>query len=695
MKNLNKLFQPQSIVLIGVSHDEHKVGYLVAKNLIDQGFTGELYFVNPKGGTILDRPVYTSLADIQQPLDLAVLAVPAHIALAYMDELHKHHIHDVVLFAAGFGEVGKEGEENQKQLIQKCEQYDIHLLGPNCIGYINTETGINTTFLKHTSPKGNIGLLSQSGAIGSVIIDYFASHENLGFSYFMSLGNKTIVDESDILTFLKNDERTQVIGMYLEDVKDGDRFISVLQEVTPHKPVIVLKSGSTEEGAKAALSHTGGMAGSDAVFDAVFQQNGVIRAQNYEEFITLLKICSFERLPDSEHVLVLSNAGGVGVLMADELVKQQLSLVTVSYDIKNKLSRVFGESKKISIRNPIDILGDASAFDYKQAITLTLHEKKIGSVVVLLTPQANTQIDTTAKIIIEAQHEVDKPIFPIFMGEKSVKHAHGLFERANIASFYSYDVLPTALSKLVWYKNWIRDQEQAVRLYNASQTDRFDKQAIKTIITKAHGKQYTNLQESLDIFSHAGIRTARLLYVSSIQELQTMEPHIPYPAVLKIASDTITHKTEAKGVVAGITSFDDLCNEFYTMTARNPGAQGCYIQPMVHGYEIFLGAKRDPDFGIIILFGLGGIYAELLKEVSQMVYPFSYNEFLTVVHKTKVSSFIRGFRGKTPIDAMKLYDMASRVGMIMGTVPAIKEIDINPLFISPDAAVVVDGRIVV
>jgi acetyltransferase len=694
MANLTHLFNPQSLAIVGVSHDERKVGYLVAKNLLDQGFDKDIYFVNPKGGEILGRPVYKDLKDIGSPIDLVVLAVPAHIALVVLDQLHDLHIHNVVLFAAGFGEVGKEGEEHQRQLIDKCKHYDIQLLGPNCIGYINTLSGINTTFLKHTSPKGNIGLLSQSGAIGSVIIDYFASHDNLGFSYFMSLGNKTIVDESDILGFLKDDENTKVIGMYLEDVKDGDKFIETLKQTTPHKPVIVLKSGTTEEGAKAALSHTGGLAGSDKVFDAVFQQNGVIRARSYEEFLTLLKICSYGGLPDSEHVLVLSNAGGVGVLMADELVKENLSLVTVSYDIKNKLSGVFGESKKISIRNPIDILGDASAFDYKQAITLTLHEKKVGSVVVLLTPQANTQIDATAKVIIDAQQDFDKPIFPVFMGEKSVKHAHTLFERAQIASFYTYDVLPTAISKLVWYQNWVQSYNTSLSLYNITQTDRFERKEVYDILKSADGKPYTNLQESLSILSHAGIPTGSLLFASSIEQLQAIQNQIPYPAVLKIASEHISHKTEAKGVVAGITSFEDLCNEFYEMTLSHHDAEGCYIQPMVNGYEVFIGAKRDPQFGIIMLFGLGGIYAELLKEVTQMVYPFSYNEFLTVVHRTKLSPFIRGFRGKAPIDAMKLYDIVSRLGMIMEATKSVQEIDINPLFISPDAAVVVDARMI-
>jgi acetyltransferase len=396
---LQTLLNPSSIAIVGVSSHEKKVGHLVAKNMIDAGYKGELYFVHPTEKEILGRQVYPNLAAIGKAVDVVVLAIPADKALACLDEVHLIGCHNIVLYAAGFKETGEEGKIREKILIEKAEKYDITLLGPNGIGFLNPKLGVNATFLKDNSPLGNIGFISQSGALGSVLVDYFAAHKNLGFSYFVSLGNKTIIDEADVLAYLGRDKDTKVIGMYVEDVKDGNKFRRILRQVTKIKPVIILKSGSTWEGSQAALSHTGGLVGNDDVYTAVFAQCGAIRAEFFEEFIMLLKIFSFGRQPISKHILVLSNAGGVGVLLSDDLVKKELSLVTVSEETKKQLAKEFNDSKKITVHNPIDLLGDASAFDYKQAINATMHEKQIGAIIILLTTQANTEIKKTASVI--------------------------------------------------------------------------------------------------------------------------------------------------------------------------------------------------------------------------------------------------------------------------------------------------------
>ena len=324
--NLTSFFNPTSIAIIGVSHEKTKVGYLVASNMIEQGYEGKLFFVNPKGGSILGKEVYTDIAQITEQIDLAVLAVPAHVAVVMLDQLHKQNITNIVLFAAGFKEVGESGMENEQALLTKAKEYGMTILGPNCIGYVNTVLKINTTFLKSTPPQGNIGFISQSGALGSIMVDEFVARHNLGLSYFVSMGNKSIIDESDMLQFLADDDNTQVIAMYLEDVKDGEKFKQTLRNATLRKPVVILKSGTSEEGSKAALSHTGGMAGDDGIFTALFKQCGAIRARDYIEFSTLLHMFSFDRVPTNNHILVLSNAGGVGVLLADELVAENLSL---------------------------------------------------------------------------------------------------------------------------------------------------------------------------------------------------------------------------------------------------------------------------------------------------------------------------------------------------------------------------------
>ncbi|MDO8609943.1 MAG: acetate--CoA ligase family protein [bacterium] len=720
---LQKLFNPKSIAIVGVSHDEKKVGHLVAKNLIDQGYKGEMFFINNSfKGEILGKKVYQSLAEVRQltdAVDLVVLAVPADISLLYLDEMKKLDIHYAVIYAAGFKEIGKEGFKREETLINKAKEYQITLLGPNCLGYVNTDKGVNVTFLKHVAPKGNIGLITQSGALASMMVDHYVSHKNLGFSYILSLGNKTVVDESDCLEFLLNDKNTDVIAMYLESVSDGEKFKKTLQKITKIKPIVILKSGSTTEGSKAALSHTGGMVGNDDVYDAVFKQYGVMRASNMTEYLTMLKILSFKQAPCSKSILCLSNAGGMGVLLADELIKNNLNLVTVSEKTTKEIQKRMGDSSKISIHNPIDLLGDASAFDYQAAIEATIQEEKdLGCVIVLLTPQANTEIHRTAEVIAEAQKHFDRPIYPLFMGEKSTEGSHLFFEDLKIASFYKYDYLPQSFMKILKWKEYVNrniiahhDGLNKLSLI-ANKTD------IQSIFRLSEKKPFLNLVESLDVLRFIDVPTAPYYLCEKETDVNKVISKIGYPCVLKLVSDIISHKTEVGGVVTNINTLDELeraCTKLFviasgakqsssirllrrlsgsTKTPRNDIHSGVIIQKMVKGYEMFIGAKRDLNFGIVLVIGIGGIYTELFKEIAYRIFPFSYDEFLFMISETKLSQLIRGFRGSGVINAEKLYDVVMKIGYLMEYHPIIKEIDLNPLIISDKVIEAVDCRII-
>ncbi len=690
--SLDRLFNPSSIVIVGVSRDPKKVGYLVAKNLLEQGFTGETYFIN-KNDTqdILGKKVYRNIQEIQKPIDLAVLAIPAHAALPYFEELAQAGIKNVVLFAAGFKEVGENGESNETQLIDQIKKYEMNLLGPNCIGFINTALQVNTTFLKHSSPVGNIGFISQSGALGSVMVDYFAGHKNQGFSYFISLGNKTSLDETDGLEFLLEDKNTVVIGLYLEDVKNGKKFTSALQKAVGKKPIIVLKSGRTAAGSKAALSHTGGLVGDDQVYNAIFKQYGVIRAESFSEFTTLLKLYSYGKLPKNNTVIVISNAGGVGVLFADELIENKLQLPLVSSDAENKIVSA-NITKKPILHNPIDLLGDATAFDFKHSIESLKNEKNIGAVCVLLTPQANTQVDETAIYLIEEQNSTPFPLYPIFMGEASVHTARNLFEQNKMATFVNYDLIPICLKKVLWQQSFIFSLPSSPSLIQ-SLAFKAQENTITTILQKWQGRPFVNLPDSLTVFKQIGILTVPLMFIDSLETLERVSKTIQFPVVLKIASDIVTHKTEVGGVMPNIKSLDEL-RESFTHLVSSGKSKGAYVQSMVSGYEVFIGAKRDINFGVVIVVGLGGIYAELLKEVSYRVYPFSLEEFSRMLSETKLHKLLSGFRGSSPIDSAKLYEIVSNIGMCMEQFPQIKEIDINPLFITASSLLVVDGRII-
>ena len=680
--DLHTFFNPASIAIIGVSEDPKKVGYLVAQNCIKQGYKGELYFINPKFKTLFGKPVYTDIQEIGKPVDLVVLAVPADAAMHLLDDLKKMDIKNVVLFAAGFKEAGVEGALKEQNLIEKANQYGMTILGPNCIGFVSTISQANTTFLKHPAPKGNIGFISQSGALGSLMVDYLVGHENFGFSYFISLGNKAVLDECDLLTFLKDDPDTNVIAMYLEDVKRGTEFKKILEETTKIKPVVILKSGSTVEGGKAAGSHTGSMVGDDAVYSTVFDQYGAIRAHQFFEFMALLKIFSFDRQPSSKDMLILSNAGGIGVLLTDELIKHGLELVTVPDDVKETIKKNMG-GEKVTIHNPIDLLGDASAFQYRQAIAATIQQKHIGGVIVMLTPQANTEVEETAKALVEAQSAFSKPIFPIFMGEKSVGQSHFLFEKEKMASFFSYDFLPSALAKIVHYQDHIqhkgvdetRQIEPAKRLFIPK----------KNILTPF---------ETNEILATAGIETVSLIKAESLQEVQATAQEVGFPLVMKIASEKYTHKTEIKGVRVNIQNREELTEEYHNL-CEVTNETHVYLQKMMKGHELIVGAKRDRQFGVVILLGMGGIYAELLQTAVSFIYPFSFEFMVKKIRTSKVQKIIDGFRGSAPVDEEKLYELLDKVGIVMNTYAQVQEIDLNPVLVSESGLHIVDGRMII
>jgi len=700
---LQSFFNPTSVAVVGVSQDVKKVGYLVAKSLLDQGYKGEIFFINPKFTELLGKQVIPSLKAIGKPVDLVVLAVPGDVALKMFDEIKEIGSRNIVLFAAGFKETSEQGALKEEILMQKIKKYELTLLGPNCIGFVSTKSGTNVTFLKYPAPVGNIGCISQSGALGSLMVDYMVNHKNFGFSYFISLGNKTAFDECDALEFLAEEENTKVIAMYLEDVKNGKRFIETLKKVTLKKPVVILKSGTTEEGSKAAVSHTGSMMGNDSVYNAVFEQCGAIRAGQLFEFMTLLKLYTYDRVPLSKDILILSNAGGVGVLMTDELIKRNMSLVTITEDVKQGIIKSMGLGR-VSFHNPIDLLGDASAFHYKSAIRATIKEKKTGAVIILLTPQANTEIVETASVIAEAQDWFDTPIYPVFMGEASVGNSHTFFEEKKIASFSSYDFLPIAIAKIIKYKDWVDEQNHSDELdrhpelvsgsnqiLNQVQNDRGAIQHDKIIFPK--DKELLNLQESMGLLKSLEIPTIDLYLISNKDELLTKAKEIRYPLVAKIASDRITHKTDVKGIVIGIKNDEELLLAWKELTSIT-GDEKIFIQHQVKGHELIVGVKRDGIFGPVVLVGMGGIYAELFQEVARFVYPFTERAFKRALDATKLKKIMNGFRGSKPVDADKLYTIASRIGQFFYEHSEIVELDINPLMIVDGEPVAIDGRVV-
>jgi len=682
-------FSPSSIAIVGASSNPLKVGHLVLKNLLEQGYKGQIFLVNKNGGEILGRKVYLSLSEIGKKIDLVVLAIPADQVLSIIDEVGALSIKNLLVFAAGFKETGEEGKKKEDILKTKVEKYEINLLGPNCVGFINTKDNINLTFLKGKAKKGNIGIISQSGALGSFIIDYFNKKKNIGFSYFFSVGNKTKIDEIDLLKFLANNKETKVIGCYFESIDNGEKFKNEIKKITNKKPVVILKPGKSAQASKAAASHTGSMVGDNDVYEAVFSQSGVINVENLDQFLLFLKIFSFDKAPTGNRFLVLTNAGGVGVMFVDELVLNNLELLTISQQTKEEITKKLPNASRISIHNPIDLLGDAQAQDFSIVLEEALKEKNFNAIVVLLTPQANTDVEKITDVIINFQKKTTLPIFPVYLGGGAVDKSLDDLDRQKIVGLSSFSFLSKVLKKILdcqYFLNNLKKPKDEfhfkIKEENLSQ--------IKKIL-KEKSADFLSVSKSLEVFKILGLPVVDFFKVNNQKDLENLREQINFPLVAKIDSEKVSHKTDVSGVILGIDSFFNLKKTYETLSKISSSV---IFQRMVKGNEFIIGTKKDMVFGTVVIFGLGGIYTEILSEVVRLVFPFTFDDFVFALSKKKWTKILQGFRGEKPVDLKQIFEILYKIGYFASFFD-IKEIDINPLMIKDGVLSIVDGRIII
>ena len=682
-------FSPSSIAIVGASANPLKVGYLVLKNLLEQGYKGEIFLVNKNGGKILGKKVYCALSEIGKKIDLVVLAIPVDQVLSIIDEVGYLSIKNLIVFAAGFKETGQEGKKKEDILKAKVEKYQIDLLGPNCVGFINTKDYINLTFLKGKAKKGNIGIISQSGALGSYIIDYFNKKESLGFSYFFSLGNKTKIDEIDLLKFLAENKETKVIGCYFESIDNGEKFKNEIKKITARKPVIILKPGKSAQASKAASSHTGSMVGDNDVYQAVFSQSGVIKAESLDEFLLFLKIFSFEKVPNNSRFLVLTNAGGVGVMFVDELVSNNLELVTISKQTKDKILKKLPNASRISIHNPIDLLGDAQAQDFSIVFDESLKEKNFNATVVLLTPQANTNVEKITDVIIHFQKKTNLPIFPVYLGGEAVDKSLDKLDKERIVGLSSFSFLPKTLRKILDYQHFLTNFKKTKDgfCFNIKKEKNYQ---IKKIL-KENRLDFLSVSKSLEVFKILDLPVVDFFKVNNQKDIENLRGKMNFPLVAKIDSDKISHKTDFKGVILGIDCFLNLKKAYESLSKIYPSV---IFQKMVKGNEFIIGTKKDNIFGTVVIFGLGGIHTEVLSEIIRLVFPFTFNDFIFSLSKKRWSKILQGFRGEKPVDLKQIFEILYKVGYFASFFD-IKEIDINPLMIKDGVLNIVDGRILI
>jgi acetyl coenzyme A synthetase (ADP forming)-like protein len=676
-------FEPNSVAVIGASRTPGKVGHDVVRNLLDGGFTGDVYPVNPKADEVLGLKCYPSVTDVEGPIDQAVIVIPAKFVLEAIDDCAKKGIGSVIVITAGFKESGKEGAELEKQLLEKCRAAGIRCIGPNCLGIMSLSWNLNSSFGATMPRPGNIAFFSQSGALGTAILDV-AVGEDIGLSRFISYGNKADVDETDLIEALGEDERTDVILGYVESINDGQKFMKVARRVARRKPIVIFKSGRTSAGARAASSHTGSLAGADSAYAAAFRQCGVIRAENVDEFFNYARAFAARRLLKGPAIAVVTNAGGPGIIATDAVEVSSLRMAALNEHTERALGAAMPPQG--NIHNPVDVLGDAKADRYHLAIDLVREDPGVAAILTILTPQTSTEPEATAEAIITAAGETDKPIFASFMGSASVHKSWDLLEQNGVPNFKQPDSAVKALEAMHRYAGF-RSAERA----EPPRHD-FDADAIRSTIkaVRKRGLKTMGEREARDIATACGIRLPQSILAADADAAVAAAEKVGYPVVVKVSSDDILHKSDAGGVKVKVPDAQAVRKAFEEImkSARKykPDAKidGVLVQEMAKpGREVIIGVNRDAQFGPVIMFGLGGIYVEVLKDVTFRVAPLTKEEARAMVDDIRAARILHAFRGEPEGDLDALAECLTRISQLATDFPELAECDLNPVLVYP------------
>jgi len=673
---LDKLFKPKSIAVVGASRTEGKTGHEIFDNL-HHDFEGYLTPVNPKADEIEG---VRAEDEIPEGTDLIVVSVPGKIVPNVMDDAAKKGVEAAIVVSAGFSEVGEKNLE--RQVVEKAEENDIDLLGPNVLGLINTENSMNASFASKMPEEGDISFMSQSGAFCTAILDY-SKAEHIGFRHFVSLGNKSMLNEVDMLEKWRKDDTDTVIS-YTEGIDNGREFIEEARKTSKEKPVVMVKSGRTEKGGAAASSHTGSIAGSYQAYQAAFRKAGIIEAESNRELLDYGRAFSYQEPPEGGKIAVITNAGGPGVITTDEISQKGLELAEFSEETKNKLEDAMPDES--TPHNPVDVIGDAGHSRYRKALEIILEDENVDAAIVVLTPQANTEIEKTAKTIVKAEKDTEKPVMASFMGEEDVQKGIDILEENHVPDFQD----PVDAVKTLKAMNQYREFLETSRNYTDVEYD--EEKAEEAL------NDYSGYRDGHELFEAYGFNLPLTKVEDAPGPGQEAGGKVGYPCVLKIDSPDITHKSDIGGVKPGIQGREELRENFLQIVDNvheyRPGSQinGIIIQEMIDGLEVALGMKRDPQFGPMILIGLGGIYIEALHDISFGIAPISEEEAEQMIDELESSELFKGIRGEeSHMEPVK--DAIIRLGELAMNHEQIQEIDINPFLVKGDKGYVADIEI--
>ncbi len=697
MSDLMSLMRPRSVAIIGASNTPGKIGYAVVDNMKSSGFKGHIYPINPKEDEIGGLKAYPSITDVGKPIDVAVLCVPAKVSVPVAEECGKAGVKHMIVITAGFKEVGKEGRELEQKLAEIASKHGMTIVGPNCLGVMDTHTPFNATFAKNMALKGNIAFVSQSGALCIAILDW-SLKEGLGFSQFVSFGNKADLNEADFVEIASQDPNTKVVCLYLEDVVDGPRFIKAARKATKRVPVIVLKSGVSAAGAKAASSHTGALAGSDTAYETALRHAGVLRASNMTELFDLANAFTTQPIPKGKRVAVITNSGGPGIVASDAIELGGLQMAQFSDETLKLLEEKM--PSMANIHNPIDVIGDAHYDRYEIAINAALADPNVDAAAVLLSPTAVIEVDKVAEVVVAAKNKYpDKPVVAAFTGGAAVKDAVEYLKEHGVPSYAFPEPAVATLRGLARFA----ELKKAVEHGEEWAFDDVNKEQVKEIFEKVRkdGRDLLLSPEAAEVAEHYKIPAAPSRLATSEDEAEKQASDMGFPVVMKISSPDIMHKTDVGGVKVGLKSKEEVRAAFNSIMDNSkkavPDAKiyGVEVQKMMaKGDEIIIGMVKDPTFGPMIAFGSGGILVNLLKDASfRLASGLTKREVDEMIAETKAYTILKGFRGAEPDDIPAISEAVARVAQLCRDFPEIQELDINPIFAYPKSLSALDVKI--
>lgn len=692
---LDAILRPRSVAVIGASRKRGTIAAEVFLNLLRAGFPGAVYPVNPSAKVVQSVRAYPTVMDIPDPVDLAVIVVPAAQVVEAAEACGKKGVRGILVITAGFGETGEAGRALEKRLLAVVRKYGMRMVGPNCLGVQNADPAValNATFSPTFPPFGGVAFSSQSGALGLAILEQ-AKELGVGISAFVSMGNKTDVSGNDLILYWEDDPSISVILLYLESLGNPGRFMEIARRVSRKKPIAVVKSGRTEAGARAASSHTGSLAGMDVAVDALLGQAGVIRTDTIDELFDVAMLLANQPVPRGRQVAILTNAGGPGIMASDACESRGLTVAKLSPATQAALDAFL--PPEASVKNPVDMIASASADSYERALSILLAAEEVDSVLVVFVTPLVTHAGDVAAAVLRAAAHAEKTVVTCFMGRHGVPEAVSSLRAKRFPSYAFPESAAAALARAARYGEWLATPEGVIPALAGVHPER----AAAVLDPGPEGNRWLRPDEVRTVLAAYGIRVPGAGEAATAAEAARLAAEMGFPVALKLASDTILHKTEVGGVALNLRDEAEVRAAFEAMRARLEALgraaemRGALVQQMVdRGVETFVGATRDPSFGPILGFGIGGVNVELWKDVVFRVAPLRDNDARAMIDQIRARPLLEGFRGGPTVDKGALVDVLLRVGELLAKHPEVMELDINPLLASESGAVAVDARI--